>query len=410
MSAEPQRPDGVLTRRHFLRLAGGAAILSASGGFLAACTAAASPSPTISTATSSPLLSASPPSSLPSPTPTTTPPLGGTISIFTWDGYEGADVLKDWYAKNNLTLQSKPVTNENIGAFLKSPAGQGFDASTMSQSDYLYYPKLGVAAQLTVDEVPALGTMLSFFDTAPFWKISDGIYNSAPWTWGPIGINTRPDRVPSPINSWQDLLDPKFKGRLGTYDDGVNMVSVGAVATGADPAKLTVAQLNGQVKDYLTKLQPQLKVLSTSLGDQLNTLVSGDVDVELVGLAWFVAEAKKQNTTIDFQVPPKEGSYGFVDAAIVTPWAKNRAAAIAYVNALMQGDTAVAMANSLNQLSCNPDVNAKVDPNLRSLFPTDLNGYLNNQLKWNVSWSDPASGYATVTQWQDLWNEIKALG
>ena len=58
---------------------------------------------------------------LPSPTPTTTPPLGGTISIFTWDGDEGADVLKDWYAKNNLTLQSKPVTNENIGAFLKSP-------------------------------------------------------------------------------------------------------------------------------------------------------------------------------------------------------------------------------------------------------------------------------------------------
>jgi hypothetical protein len=80
------------------------------------------------------------------------------------------------------------------------------------------------------------------------------------------------------------------------------------------------------------------------------------------------------------------------------------------VNALMQGDTAVAMANSLNQLSCNPDVNAKVDPNLRSLFPADLNAYLNNQLKWNVSWSDPASGYATVTQWQDLWNEIKALG
>ena len=80
------------------------------------------------------------------------------------------------------------------------------------------------------------------------------------------------------------------------------------------------------------------------------------------------------------------------------------------MNALMQGDTAVAMANSLNQLSCNPDVNAKVNQNLRSLFPTDLNGYLNNQLKWNVSSSDPASGYATVTQWQNLWNKIKALG
>ena len=407
MGADLVPPDGILSRRHFLRLTGGAALLTASGGLLAACAATSSQSPGQSIAAS---LSPLPSGASPTPLSATASPLGGTLSIFTWDGYEGADVLKGWYAQNNLQLQSKPVTNEDIGAFLKSPAGQGFDASTMSQSEYLYYKELGVAAELSVDEVPALGNMLSFFDTAPFWKIRDGVYNSAPWTWGPIGINTRPDRVTSPIGSWQDLLDPMFKGRLGTYDDGVNMVSIGAVATGADPAKLTVSQLNGQVKDYLTQLHPQLKVLSTSLGDQLNTLVSGDVDVELVGLAWFVAEAQKQNTTIDFQVPPKEGSYGFVDAAIVTPWAKNRSAALAYVNALMQGDTAVAMANSLNQLSCNPDVNAKVDPAIRSIFPADLDAYLNNQLKWNVSWSDASSGYATVTQWQDLWNEVKALG
>ena len=329
--------------------------------------------------------------------------------MFTWDGYEGAAVLKDWYSQNGIQLQSKPVTNEDIGAFLKSPAGQGFDSSTMSQSDYLYYPKLGVAADLTVADVPALGHMLSFFDTAPFWKIRDGVYNSAPWTWGPIGINTRPDKVTTPITSYQDLLDPKFKGRIGTYDSDINMVSLGAVAVGADPAKLTVEQLNGPVKDFLTKLKPQIRVLSTSLGDQVNTLVAGDVDIELIGLAWFVAEAKKQNVTIDFQVPPKEGSFGFVDAAIVTPWAKNRPAALAYVNALMQGDTAVAMANSLNQLSCNPDVNAKVNPDLRALFPADLNDYLTNQLKWNVSYTDPASGYAVVSQWTDLWNTIKAL-
>ncbi len=250
--------------------------------------------------------------------------------------------------------------------------------------------------------------MLAFFDSAPFWKIRDGVYNSAPWTWGPIGINTRPEKLSNPIQSWQDLLAPQFKGRIGTYDSAANMISLGAVAAGADPAKLTVAELNGPVKDYLVKLRPQIKVLSTSLGDQLNTLVSGDVDVQLIGLAWFVSEAKKQNVTIDFLVPPKEGSFGFVDAAIVTPWANNRPAAIAYLNALMAGDTAVAMANSLNQLSSNPDVNAKVDPALRSLFPDDLNNYLTNSLKWNVSYTDPASGYATVTQWNDLWNEIKA--
>ena len=39
MGADLMPPDGIVTRRHFLRLTGGAALLTASGGLLAACAA-----------------------------------------------------------------------------------------------------------------------------------------------------------------------------------------------------------------------------------------------------------------------------------------------------------------------------------------------------------------------------------
>src|SRR5262249_29234936 len=154
-----------------------------------------------------------------------------------------------------------------------------------------------------------------FFRNSAFWQIKPGTYNSVPWTWGPLGVSYRPDKVKaSEIQSWHDLTKPAFQGRLGTFDSALNMVSIGAVAVGADPGKLTRKQLDGPVKAYLQALRPNLKVLSTSLGDQVNTLVSGDVDAQLVGLTWFNNEGAKQGTKLAFLVPPKEGSFGFVDA------------------------------------------------------------------------------------------------
>jgi spermidine/putrescine-binding protein len=319
-------------------------------------------------------------------------------------------VIDDWYQQNNIALDVKYISNENLVNFMKSPGSEKWDASSVNQGDAEYLFANKVSSPITVDEVPALGTMLPFFKDGTFWKVSDGVYNSVPWTWGPIGINTRPEKVPADaLKSWQGLLDPKWKGRIGTYDDALNMISAASVATGNDPGKLTLDQLNGPVKDFLVKLKPQLKVLSTSIGDQVNLLVSGDVDIEILGLTWFLPQAAGQGVTIDFRIPD-EGSYGFVDAVFITPWAPDRANAVAYANALISGDSAVTMQNSVSQLSTNPDINAKLKPEVRSLYPEDLAAYSGTTLKWNKSWYDANGPYASIDAWRKVWDDVKALG
>jgi spermidine/putrescine-binding protein len=159
------------------------------------------------------------------------------------------------------------------------------------------------------------------------------------------------------------------------------------------------------VKEWLTKLKPQLKVLSTSIGDQLNLLESGDVDIEIVGLLWNVAGS--QSGQIDFRVPD-EGTYGFVDAVIVPPWSVHRQNAIAYANALMEGPTAIAQQEATFQMSTNPEVNDQVKDEVRKLYPDDLVAYVTDTLKWNKSWYDPNAGYATIDEWRKLWDDVKA--
>jgi spermidine/putrescine-binding protein len=391
-------PEGVVTRRHFLYLTGTTAFVGGAGAILAACSSgAASPTPVGSSG------------ACPSVTKVTTP-VGGPFNLFTWAGYDGKGVgaMDAWYADQKIDLNVKYISNENLENYLKSSAGQVWDASSNNQGDCEHGYASGIQAPISVEEIPALGKMYDTFRNGTFWQICDGVYNSVPWTWSPLGINTRTDRVDKgALTHWDELLDPKYLGRIGTYDDALNMISVGAVATSNDPGALTRDQLNGAVKDWLAKLKPQLKVLSTSIGDQLNLLASGDVDIELVGLLWFVSQAQEQSLPIDFRVPD-EGTYGFVDAVIITPWAKSRQNAVAYANALLEGDTAVEMQNSTFQMSTNPDVNAMVDPAVRSLYPDDLESYLTNTLKWNKSYFDANGQYATIDEWRKVWDDVKA--
>jgi spermidine/putrescine transport system substrate-binding protein len=408
MAEKLERPDGVFTRRQFLYIAGGTVAVTAAGTVLAACGTSATTAPTAAPTAAAPTAA---PTAAPSAAPSAGA-VGGDFNLFTWAGYDGKGVpaMDKFYADNKINLNVKNISNEVLENFLKAPGSEMWDASSDNQGDTEYAFTSGISSEITVDEVPALAKMYPFFKDNAFWKVRDGVYNSVPWTWGPIGINTRKDKVPDGIPTYEVLFDPKFTGRIGTYDDALNMVSTAAVATGNDPNFLTRDQLNGPVKDWLLKLKPQLKVLSTSIADQLNLLISGDVDVELVGLLWNLVSAKQQNiNTIDFVVP-KEGTFGFVDAVIIMPWAKSRANALAYANALMDGDTAVAMQESVNQMGPVAEINAKIKPEVRSLYPDDLETYINKTLKWNKFWYDPAGKYATVEEWRKVWDDVKASG
>lgn len=339
-------PPGVFTRRQFLYIAGGTVAVAAAGGVLAACGGAATAAPTAagSTAAGASAAAAASAAACPSVSPSTAK-VGGALNMFEWEGYDGKDVPEwtAWYAKNNIDLNVKYITNENMTAFMKSPSGKDWDASSLSESEVPHAYASGVCSPISVEEVPALAKMYQFFRDGELWKLCDGVYAAVPWSWGPIAVVANTDKVPADaLASYEGLFDPRWKGRIGTFDDGYNMVATASVATGNNPSLLTRDQLNGPVRDWLKRLLPQTKALVTSVGDQANVLASGDVWIMLVGWAYFVPTLKGQGVVVDFRVP-KEGAFGFADSIFIPPSAPDRQNAIAWVNAMMEGDTARAI-------------------------------------------------------------------
>ena len=95
-------------------------------------------------------------------------------------------------------------------------------------------------APLSSKDVPSLAKMYPYFRDNPIWRWAraSDTWNSVPWTWGAIGVNYLSDKVAKPT-SWDVLIDPKNRGRVGTYDDAYNNVSIAAIARGIPLTKIT---------------------------------------------------------------------------------------------------------------------------------------------------------------------------
>ncbi|MBX3031868.1 MAG: hypothetical protein KF809_17110 [Chloroflexi bacterium] len=381
-------PNGIVTRRDFLRIGAAGAVTVAAGGMLASrVRAQAAP-------VQSPLVGCEP---------------GGPLNLFTWQGYEGTGVsaMDDFWANSGIDLNMRPLGNENLLQVMKSPGAEQWDAFSVNQGDNNYFHSQGILSPIHVDEVPALGEMYPAIADNPIWKIEDGVYNGVPWTIGALGINWLASKFPEGVHQYAMALDPAY--RVGCFDDKLNMVATAACAVGLDPAVLTREELNGPVRDWLLALRPQLKVISASLGDQLTVLINGEVDFQLVGLSWNIPLGVEQGVEIGWTIPD-EGSYGFVDSIGITPWAPNRCNALAYANATMTPETAAPLNDSVVGIGPTAAINAALDPSVRSLYPDDIEADLLGKLKWNVSHFDPDGPYATIDEWDAVWTEAKLAG
>jgi spermidine/putrescine transport system substrate-binding protein len=387
--ADRQLQRYLMDRRRFLMLGGGAAAAA----FLAACGLSNS-STTSSSGSGS--------------TSASLPPVGGDINLYVWQGYDVPDPsFKKWLKQENLVEHVKYITQpEEVPTVLKGPGGDQWDMSYGDNVVLSYYKDLGLIAPMTLAQVPGLAGLLSVFQKAP-WKNDDGTYNGVPWTWGFTGLTYNVKTVPAP-KSWQDILDPKYKGRVSTIDGAMNNVATASLAVGIDPDTLTTDQLNGPVKDWLLKLKSQVRALAPSIGDQISLLVSGDVDYMVCGLTFMDAETAAKGVTTK-TIAPSEGAIGWADTTFITPTAPHPQNAFAFANHLLDPKANAAANSALLQ---GPGVQAAIPmltAEAKALYPFDnIDNYLNNTLTFNMGFPhQPEGNRATYDQVIQTWEAVK---
>lgn len=121
-----------------------------------------------------------------------------------------------------------------------------------------------------------------------FSKAQTGWFTMIPTIYNADTLGIRPDLVGRPIDSWKDILDPKFKGKtsilnipsIGIMDAAMICESASIVKYG-DKGNMTKAEIDKTI-DFLikTKKEGQFRAFWKTFDESVNLMASGEVIIQ----------------------------------------------------------------------------------------------------------------------------------
>jgi putative spermidine/putrescine transport system substrate-binding protein len=212
----------------------------------------------------------------------------------------------------------------------------------------------GVCDELTPTDVPNLQALLpaakpSGLEGFPLVNVYSYVYVLA----------YRDEAFPDgPPDSWSVLLDPKFKGRIALYDDGIGFEPVAVVMGGGSMAD--IPDNMQPAWDFYSKLKEQTPLLGED-PDFTSWFQKGEIDVACTIIS--NARAAKQSGIAVSWTVPKEGAKVDTDALWVPKslpaneayWAKQ------YVDHALSAGPLEAWCNGLGLPPLRPGLQAPAD-------------------------------------------------
>ncbi len=282
------QPHPMMSRRQFLRRSAGAALAMPSlSAILAACSKPGTTTGGNGQASSFPIARKDSPVTLPmngEPIPADTPiEKGATLQIYNWADYMWKKVLSEFEDKFDCKIEWTTFNN-------MSEAVQKLSSGQVTAD--VFFPTIDVLGKLVqakllqplqhelIPNLPA--NMWSEYQN-PFYD--QGWRYTVPYTIYTTGIAYRRDHVGDDDVAqagWDILWDPRFKGKVGAYDDYRETLSLGLLKNG-------VTDLNtGSEADITASKEQILKLISQSNAqlDINGVYVKLPDDVFWVHLAW----------------------------------------------------------------------------------------------------------------------------
>lgn len=231
-----------------------------------------------------------------------------------------------------------------------------------------------VLGAMDLEQIPNAKNLIANFGgdkNADAGKDPDGNTVGIPVGWNVLGIAYDGGVWSQGINSYEELLDPKYKGKITMLDEPGAVMSIGCQSLGFDMSTITKDQLK-QVQDLLTKFIKQTRTLSKGDADSFTLMAGGDVSVCLPGTALTVAQvAKRGKKTIRVNAFPKEGGVSWMDMYGIPKDPDNVQNTYAFLNEYLTLPVAKPFADAFGELSSVEGAQDSVPKWYKEAIPVD---------------------------------------
>ena len=288
-----------------------------------------------------------------------------SIVVSNWDGYMPKDVAATFKKSTGATMTvARHATNEEIVAKLTASSDPGIDVAFVSGQYAQALAEQGLLEPLHPELVPNLANL---YPEASDFAYDKGNKYSVPYTWGTTGICYRSDLVKPAPTSWNDILAPKPE-----YSGKVTMLSTERWL--ALPALKSLGySVNTKDDGELGKAESLLEKAKKSLLGYDNTtfyekLISGEAVMAESWDGW-CGYGTAENPDIKFLVP-QEGSDLWVDTMVVLKSSKNKEAAFAFINQMLDPATHAWVSKNVYYNVPNAKAGALITPAEKKAAPT----------------------------------------
>lgn len=171
------------------------------------------------------------------------------------------------------------------------------------------------------------------------------VYTMA-WQSGMTGIGYDPKRVGKKITSWNDLLDPALKGKIGMFADNADLPTSALCAVGVNPETSTEADWK-KAADWLHKQQPLVRKYYDQ--SYIDALSKGDIWASMA-YSGDIFQANLSGASLEFVIP-KEGAAIWTDNMCIPQHAAHPVDAIEYMDFVYQPKIAAMLAEGINYIT-----------------------------------------------------------
>lgn len=252
------------------------------------------------------------------------------LNLFVWTEYIPQDTI-DCFEEVYGVRVNKDEYSSNEEMYAKLSAG-GANYDLVQPTDYIVglMIRQGLLQELEKDRLPIMDNFDPNYLDLSF---DPGNKYTLPYQAGTDAIVVNIDAVETLPQSFADLWNPEYAGRMVMIDDsraiiGATLLTLGYDVNTQDPAQLEEAKVK------LAELARGVKLFDSD--SPKTALIAGDVDL---GIVWTgeAAIAEREVPAVEY-IYPTEGPILWQDTYAIPRDAPNLDAAYAWLNYSMQGD------------------------------------------------------------------------
>ncbi|MGN0720733.1 MAG: PotD/PotF family extracellular solute-binding protein [Anaerovoracaceae bacterium] len=235
----------------------------------------------------------------------------------------GYDVVIDYFDTNE---ELYPVIKNNTAKY-----------DVICASDYMISKLVGEGLLAEIDYSNVPNSAYISENVKPFMEEFDpGMKHSVPHTWGTYGIMYNKEMVnSSDIDSWEDLWDEKYADQIVMPDSMREMYMIAGKVLGYSMNTTSEKEVK-EMTDLLLKQKPLVYKLAN---DSARDLMIGESAALAVVNSGEVLYSQELNENMEYVIP-KEGTEVWTDCWAVTANAANKAGGEAWVNFMLEEDSA----------------------------------------------------------------------